>query len=82
MAKALSLRDEVASAIPTRARRKWEDDLDPAVVAELEEIRADWASGKLGAGVTRTGISKAIARTLNGRGIPVSANTVFRWLDR
>jgi hypothetical protein len=78
----LSLRDEVASSIPSRARRKWEDDLDPAVVAELEEIRADWIAGRLGPGVTRTGLSKAIAKTLQGRGIQASANTVVRWLDR
>jgi hypothetical protein len=82
MAKAISLREEVTAALPSRARRKWEDDLDPAVLAELEELRSDWAAGRLGVGVTRSGLAKAIVKTLANRGTPSSAITVSRWLDR
>lgn len=77
-----SLRDEITAALPSRARRKWEEDLDHKLLEELTAIRDDWMAGRLGAGVTRTGLSKAIARTLSGRGIPTSAQTVARWLDR
>lgn len=82
MAKAISLRDEITAALPSRARRKWEEDLDAAVLAELEEIRHDWRSGRLGAGVTRSGLSKAVAKTLVSRGITATAQTVARWLER
>jgi hypothetical protein len=82
MAKAISLREEITAAIPSRARRKWDDDLEPTVRAELEEIRADWAAGRLGGDVTKTGLAGSIAKALSKRGTPVSADTVVRWLDR
>lgn len=77
-----SLRDEITAALPSRARRKWEEDLAPDVRAELEELRADWAGGRLGNGVTKSGLARAIAKTLAGRGISASVHTVIRWLER
>jgi hypothetical protein len=82
MAKAITLREEIKAALPSRSRRKWEDDIDPSVLAELEELRSDWAAGKLGVGVTKSGLAKAIVKTLANRGTPASAITVSRWLDR
>ena len=82
MAKQQSIRDQVRSLIPSRVRLQWETHLPDDVRKELEELRADFLSGKLGPGVTKTGLARAIARTMEARSLPGSLHTVARWLDR
>lgn len=70
---------EVIANIPQRTRRTWADTLPPDVLAEVEEIRAEFRAGRIAA--TKTGLGKAIAVTLAARGIECHPLTVVRWLD-
>lgn len=76
-----SLRDQIAANLPSMERRKWEDGLEPDVLADLEVWKSDFKAGKLGA-VTRNGLATSIAKSLREIGIPAARDTVARWLDR
>lgn len=77
----ISLRDQIASHLPSRVHLHWEQRLPADVREELEEIKADYQAGRLGPSVTKTGLAKAISKTLADRGIGGSQTTVARWLD-
>lgn len=81
MAKTQSIRDQIINHLPSRARPHWETSLPADVLQDLEEVRADFKAGRLGPRVTKTGLSRAIAKTLADRGIGGSQTTVARWLD-
>jgi len=82
MAKPQSVRDQVRSLIPSRVHLRWESHLPADVRTELDELRRDFLAGKLGPGVSKTGLAKAIYKTMQARGLPGSMHTVARWLDR
>lgn len=75
-----SLLEEVRANLPARVRRTWITSLPDDLRVELEAIRSDWQAGRLG-DVTKSGLGKAIAVTLAGRGVPCHQLTVTRWLD-
>lgn len=75
-----SLRDLVVENLPVRDRKTWESSLPADVLAELQEIRDDFRSGRM-VGVTKTGLGKAIAASLAERGISCHSLTVSRWLE-
>jgi hypothetical protein len=81
MAKTQSIRDQIITHLPSGARPHWEASLPADVLQGLEEVRADFKAGRLGPRVTKTGLSRAIAKTLADRGIGGSQTTVARWLD-
>ena len=70
---------DVLANLPRRQRRDFASTLPPDLLAELEVIRADFRAGRLVA--TKTGLGKAIAISLAGRGIEYHPITVSRWLD-
>lgn len=76
-----TLLEEVRANLPTVRRRRWVDTVPAETLTELEAIRDDWRAGRLGPGVTKTGLGKAICATLVARGIPCHALTVVRWLE-
>jgi hypothetical protein len=75
-----SLLEEVQANLPTRVRRTFASSLPADLLAELETIRADWQAGRLG-DVTKTGLGKAVAAALAGRGLKYHTLTVVRWLE-
>jgi hypothetical protein len=76
-----SLLDDVRSRLPTRLRPQWISTVPAETRHELEAIRADFAAGRLGPSVSRTGLSRAIAAALVARGVPTHPHTVSRWLE-
>jgi hypothetical protein len=78
MAKPVLL-DEVLANLPRRTRQSFADVLPPEILAELDEIRSEFRAGRITA--SKTGLAKAIAKTLSDRGISAHSSTVTRWLD-
>lgn len=78
MAKPVLL-DDVLANLPQRTRTSFADVLPPEILAELEEIRSEFRAGRITA--TKTGLGKAIAKSLATRGINAHQTTVTRWLD-
>lgn len=79
MPKRSTLADDVLANLPRRSRRDFASGIPSDVLSELEQIRTDFLAGKLAA--TKTGLGKAISRTLAARGIDYHPVTVSRWLD-
>jgi|GEM_PF-3893797 len=73
------LLDDVLKNLPRRTRQSFADVLPPEILKELEEIRSEFHAGRISA--TKTGLAKAIAKTLSDRGISAHSSTVTRWLD-
>lgn len=78
--RAGSLLEEIHANLPVRVRDTFARRLPEDVRVELEAIRDDWRSGRMGA-ITKTGLGKAISVTLSNRGISAHPLTVTRWLD-
>ena len=78
MAKPVLL-DDVLANLPQRTRTSFADVLPPEILAELEEIRSEFSAGRITA--TKTGLGKAISKSLATRGINAHQGTVTRWLD-
>ena len=78
MAKPVLL-DDVLANLPQRTRTSFADVLPPEILAELEEIRSEFRAGRITA--TKTGLGKAISKSLATRGINAHQGTVTRWLD-
>ena len=78
MAKPVLL-DDVLANLPQRTRTSFADVLPPEILAELEEIRSEFRAGRISA--TKTGLGKAISKSLATRGINAHQGTVTRWLD-
>lgn len=78
MAKRVLL-DEVLANLPQRTRQSFADVLPPEILKELEEIRSEFRAGRITA--TKTGLGKAISKSLATRGINAHQGTVTRWLD-
>ena len=78
MAKPVLL-DDVLANLPQRTRTSFADVLPPEILAELEEIRSEFRAGRIAA--TKTGLGKAISKSLATRGINAHQGTVTRWLD-
>jgi hypothetical protein len=75
----LGLLEDVLTNLPRRTRQSFSDVLPPEILAELVEIRSEFRAGRISA--TKTGLAKAIAKTLADRGISAHSSTVTRWLD-
>ena len=73
------LLDDVLTNLPRRTRQSFADVLPPEILAELEEIRSEFRAGRISA--TKTGLGKAISKSLATRGINAHQGTVTRWLD-
>ena len=73
------LLDDVLTNLPRRTRQSFADVLPPEILAELEEIRSEFRAGRITA--TKTGLGKAISKSLATRGINAHQGTVTRWLD-
>lgn len=73
------LLEDVLTNLPRRTRQSFADVLPPEILKELEEIRSEFRAGRISA--TKTGLAKAIAKTLADRGINAHSSTVTRWLD-
>ena len=78
MAKPVLL-DDVLANLPQRTRQSFADVLPPEILKELEEIRSEFRAGRITA--TKTGLGKAISKSLATRGINAHQGTVTRWLD-
>lgn len=79
MAKRL-LMDEVRELLPRKGIQPWFLTIDKELQTELEGIRDDFHAGKMGPGVTKTGLSHAISKALQQRGLEIGHAGVMRWL--
>lgn len=75
-----SLMDDIRQHLPRKGVAPWFTTIDADLQAELESIRADFHAGRLGPGVTKTGLSHAVAKSLQQRGIQIGHSGVQRWL--
>ena len=73
------LLEDVLTNLPRRTRQSFADVLPPEILAELEEIHSEFRAGRITA--TKTGLGKAISKSLASRGINAHQGTVTRWLD-
>lgn len=83
MAKSSKLADAIlARASNTRhGSLPWFKKLPPDLLAELEQIRVDWESGKTG--LQKRAMARAIIAEMQERGLPVCGiQGVEGWLDR
>lgn len=81
MAKSRTLLEEVRALLPKKGQVPWHQRVDPALREELETIKADFLAGKMGSGVTKTGLSTALAKSLLERGIQIGTSGVQQWLQ-
>jgi hypothetical protein len=59
----------------------WYLKVSPEVLAELEQIRADWESGRTG--LQKRAVARAIMAEMQSRGLPVCGiQGIEGWLDR
>lgn len=76
-----SLLDELRQHLPVRrGPASWFASLAPGIRDELEQIKARFVAGEMGQDITRTGLSMALAKTLQLRGMKVTHHTIDRWL--
>lgn len=83
MAKKTSLADSIRAALPRNrpGGAPWHERIDPAVLAELKTLRAEWQSGAIDIGGRTLG--RAIARRLNDENLStVGEQGVLSWLKR
>lgn len=73
------LLDEIMRRLPKRGFTPWHEKLDPAMRAEIEQIKADFHSGRLAA--TKTGLAMAISATMREAGVEIGRAGVTRWLE-
>lgn len=81
MAKSRTLLEEVRALLPKKGQKPWHERTDPELRKELEAIKADFLAGKMGPGVTKTGLSTALAKSLKDRGMEIGFSGVQRWLQ-
>jgi len=81
MAKRLSLRDDVLANIPRKGFEPWHKSLPSDIRQEVEQLRADFHAGRLGAGVTKTGLSHTLAKALRDRGVLIGHAGVRKWIE-
>lgn len=76
-----SILGKVLTNLPPNGRTiRWEDRVAAEHRPILEEIKAAWSAGELGASVHRAAL--AVAKTLNECGVsPVGQDGVRRWLQ-
>lgn len=82
MSKRRSLMDEVLERIPKKGFKPWNERIPPDLLAELEALRAAFWAGQMPTRTTRTGLSHAISKSLQGRGVHVGHAGVNRWLEK
>jgi len=82
MAKKRTLMDEVLSRIPKKGFKPWHERIPPDLLAELEALRAAFWKGEMPTRTTRTGLSHALAKSLQDRGVHVGHAGVHRWLEK
>lgn len=81
MAKAGSVVDEVIGNLAKPRPQAWHERVAPEHADTLREIREAWLSGRLG--TKRITAARAIAKTLNAKGIAkVGPQGVLAWLER
>ena len=79
MAKPL-LTDVLANVTLPNRHPSWLDRLTPELLAEVEEIRTQYAEGSLGS-VDSTSLARAITKSLEARGVTMPQHKqVQRWL--
>lgn len=80
MAKNPLLADVLASVETPNRHPSWLDRLAPELLAELKDIRTQYAAGSLGA-VDSTTLARAITKSLEARGVTMPQyKQVQRWL--
>lgn len=77
-----SLRDTVLANLPRKGQAPWHEGVEAGLREELEAMKADFWGGRLGPRVTKTGLSAAIARSLQDHGIDIGPSGVQRWLEQ
>lgn len=81
--KADGLRNLIADNLPKRSRPRWEDRIPSDVMDVLIAVRDDFLAGKLGEGVTKTGLATSIHKSLRDEcAIDVCHHTVVRWIEK
>jgi hypothetical protein len=75
------LLDEVMAGLPTRrGPAPWYERLDRKLLAEMEAIRSQWASGELKA--TKSALGKSLSKSLAARGVTINPAGVSEWLEK
>jgi len=81
--KPVSLADDIRKAIPKRNRGivPWFEKLPADTLKELEKIRREWQSGKIGK--EKYTVAKVISETLGANGIAtIKRQAVVAWLEQ
>lgn len=81
MSKKRTLMDEVLERIPKKGFKPWNERIPPDLLAELEALRAAFWAGQMPTRTTRTGLSYAISKSLQERGVDIGHSGVKKWLE-
>lgn len=81
MAKKSALLDEIMSHVPRKGTVPWHETLPADLLEELVAIRSSFLAGRMGANVTKTGLARAISKSLESRGVSIGPAGVQRWLE-
>lgn len=81
MAKRTTLLDEVLKRIPKKGFSPWHQRIPQDMLVEIESIRSAFWSGQLPARTTLTGLSHALSKSLQERGVDIGHSGVKKWLE-
>lgn len=71
--------DEVRGLLPKKGIAPWYTKLPPDLLDELEDVRKQYRTGKLGG--TKTGTCYALSTALKARGVNIGIRGVQIWLE-
>ena len=75
------LLDDVKATLPSRrGPSPWYERLEPKLLAEMESLRSQWASGQLKA--TKSALGKSLSKALAARGVRINPAGVTEWLEK
>ena len=79
--KSAALLDDIMANIPRKGTVPWFEAIDNDLRIELDAIRTNYHAGRMGPGVTKTGLARAISKSLESRGVQIGHAGVMRWLE-
>jgi hypothetical protein len=79
--KSAALLDDIMANIPRKGTVPWFEAIDNDIRIELDTIRTNFHAGRMGPGVTKTGLARAISKSLEPRGVQIGHAGVMRWLE-
>jgi len=79
--KSAALLDDIMANIPRKGTVPWFEAIDNDLRIELDAIRTNFHAGRMGPGVTKTGLARAISKSLESRGVQIGHAGVMRWLE-